>query len=171
MGICVFVRSGTNWTQQAMLPGYFGKGVSISGDYIVAGDWTEDIGNNVSQGAVYIFKRSGTVWHQEVRITAMDGVGDDNFGVSVSIEGDYVVVGAFRDDIGGYENQGSAYIYKRNEGGNWTFQNKLIQSYNDDDNQYFGNKVSISNGYVLIGAYQTDLDSQTQGAAYIFSME
>ena len=42
-----------------------------------------------------------------------DGKADsDYFGYSVSISGDYVVIGAYLDDIGGNSNQGSAYIFE-----------------------------------------------------------
>ena len=66
----VFVRSGTNWTQQQKLTTSDTAGsdklatCSIDGDYIILGAW----GENSHTGAVYIFKRSGTSWSQQTKI-------------------------------------------------------------------------------------------------------
>ena len=51
-------------------------------------------------------------------LTASDGEADDNFGVSVSIDGDYALTGAYGDDVGGDSDEGSAYIFFRS-GTDW----------------------------------------------------
>ena len=88
---------------------YFGRSVSISGDYAVVGALRDDDNGNAS-GSAYVFKRTGTTWTQESKLLASDGTADDLFGSSVSISGDYAVVGAFRDDDNG-SSSGSAYVY------------------------------------------------------------
>ena len=65
-----------------------------------------------ASGSAYIFKRSGTSWAQEAKLLPSDGAGSDEFGVSVSISGDYAVVGARLDDDNG-TNAGSAYVFTR----------------------------------------------------------
>jgi hypothetical protein len=72
----------------------------------------EGAGNN--KGAAYVLALSGTTWSQQTKIIASDGVTADFFGVSVGISGNYVIIGAIRDDIGPNVDQGSAYIIKRN---------------------------------------------------------
>ena len=110
----IFKRDETSWTEQAKLTAsdgaahdYFGF-VSISGDYVVVGAYqTYPKGG---PGSAYIFKRSGTSWTEQVKLTASDGAPGDLFGARVSISGDYVIVGAIYDDDNGTDS-GSAYVF------------------------------------------------------------
>ncbi|MBK7093853.1 MAG: FG-GAP repeat protein [Saprospiraceae bacterium] len=166
----IFNRNGTSWIQQAKLTSsdgaagdYFGASVSISGDYAVIGAKYDDIGSNPTQGSAYIFNRSGTSWIEQAKLTASDGAAGDVFGHSVSISGDYAVIGADGDDVGSNTDQGSAYIFNRS-GTAWTEQAKLTAS-DGTDTDYFGNSVSISGDYAVIGAYNS---YSTNGSAYVF---
>ena len=60
-------------------------------------------------------------WTQTIRVFATDGEAFDQFGFSVAISGDRVVVGAEEATVGGNSSQGVAYIFERDEGGtdNW----------------------------------------------------
>jgi len=95
---------------------------------------------------------------QELKITADDAVGLARFGHSVSISGDYLVVGSIMDSP-----NGSAYIYYRNQGGtnNWGQTHKLSAS----DASVFGNSVSIDGDYIIVGAPYTQNE---KGSAYIY---
>ncbi len=85
----------------------FGRSVSISGDYAIVGSHLDDINTtHTDRGSAYIFER--TSWN-EVKLIASDAAADDTFGVSVSIDGDYAIVGASGNDDG--DNSGSAYIF------------------------------------------------------------
>ena len=102
------------WTQQAKLMAsnagssdFFGRGVSIDGDYAIVGAPYEDTGGD-GAGAAYIFKRSGASWSQQAIILASDAASADEYGWDVSISGDYAVVGARQEDEGG-SNAGAAY--------------------------------------------------------------
>ncbi len=167
----IFYRSGTNWTEQTKLIApdgsaydWFGYTVSINGDYAAIGaHWDDDNGTN--SGSVYIFHRSGTSWTQQAKLTADDGFVDDEFGRSVSIDGDYVVVGACHDDGSGID-RGSAYIFHRS-GTNWSQQTKITAS-NGADFDYFGCPVSISGNYALISAHYHDYNGIDSGSAYIY---
>jgi hypothetical protein len=88
---------------------WFGYAVSRSGDYAIVGAHCDDDRGDYS-GSAYIYKRDGTTWSKQAKITASDGAAGDLFGQSVSISGDYAIVGAYCDDDYG-ENSGSAYIY------------------------------------------------------------
>ncbi len=112
---------------------FFGWSVSISDDTIVVGAPGDDIGANNGQGSAYIFYRNqggADNWGEVAKLTASDGAADDYFGRSVSISGDTVVVGVYCDDVGANSNQGSAYVYERNQGGtdNWGEVTKLTAS-------------------------------------------
>jgi len=164
----IFHRNGTTWTEQAkIIPSdgadgdNFGRSVSISGDYAIIGARYDDV-NESNAGSAYIFIRDGTTWSEQVKITASDGARNDFFGWSVSISGDYAVIGARMDDDNG-SNSGSAYIFHRT-GTTWYEQAKLIAS-DGQDSADFGNSVSISGDYVLIAA---QWDDDYIGSAYIF---
>ena len=69
----------------------FGYSVSISGDYAIVGALDDDNGSD--SGSAYIFFYDGTSWSEQAKLTAADGNDDDRFGCSVSISGDYAVIG------------------------------------------------------------------------------
>src|SRR6185369_2782622 len=108
--VYVFTRTGTTWTQQAKLVAadaergdVLGFSVALSGDAVVAGAYNK----NFAQGAAYVFKRTGTTWAQQAKLTAADGIGDDSFGYSVALSGDTAVAGAYFTN----NHQGSAYVF------------------------------------------------------------
>ena len=102
-----------------------------------------------------------------VNRTASDKTSGDAFGWSVSIDGDYAVVGAYSDDIGGNSDQGSAYIFIRN-GSAWTEQAKLTAN-DGQPSDFFGRSVAISGEYVIVGAQSGDNEAIINcGSAYVF---
>ena len=167
----IFFRSGTSWSQQAKLTAsdgatddLFGRSVSISGDYAIVGaDYDDDKGDY--SGSAYIFLRSGTSWSQQAKLTASDGAASDRFGYSVSISGDYAIVGAYGDDDNG-TNSGSAYVFLRS-GTSWSEQAKLLAS-DGAASDYFGISVSISGDYAIVGAVYDDDNGTNSGSAYVF---
>ncbi|MCH8305898.1 MAG: choice-of-anchor D domain-containing protein, partial [Candidatus Marinimicrobia bacterium] len=167
----VFKRTGTSWAQEAkLLPSdgaeldLFGTSVSISGDYAIVGALLDDDNGNAS-GSAYVFKRTGTSWAEEAKLLSSDGAGSDVFGTSVSISGDYAVVGARLNDENG-QDAGSAYVFKRT-GTSWAEEAKLLPSDAAQDDQ-FGFSVSISGDYTVIGASLDDDNGNASGSAYLF---
>lgn len=168
----IFVRSGSNWIQQAKLTAsdgaagdLFGWSVGISRDYAIVGAAYDTVGGNDRQGSAYVFVRSGTTWTQQAKLTATDGAAGDQFGVSVSIDGDYALVGAWFGEV---DNRGYAYVFVRN-GTSWTQQAKLTAS-DAAAGDTFGTAVSISGNYALIGAPwdDTEVADDDRGSAYLF---
>jgi hypothetical protein len=96
----------------------FGYAVCASGDYIVVGAPEDDDLRGRNCGSAYIFKRQGASWVQQAKLTGIDSAYDDLFGCAVSIDGDYVIVGAQGNDSKG-PNCGAAYIFKRT-GDTWS---------------------------------------------------
>ena len=79
----------------------FGRLVSISGDRAIVGAFFEDTGGS-GAGAAYIFERDGSgTWNEVAKVQASDKEAFDQFGNSVSISGDLIIVGARLEDTGG----------------------------------------------------------------------
>ena len=130
----------------------FGFDVSISGDYaIVSAHLDDDLG--VNSGSAYIFRRDGTSWLEEAKLTASDGDEEDIFAYSVSVSGVHALVGAFGDEPNGAVS-GSAYLYRR-DGTSWTEQAKLVPV-DSDTGDLFGYSVALSGDDALVGAPQWD---------------
>ncbi|MBN1798222.1 MAG: FG-GAP repeat protein, partial [Spirochaetales bacterium] len=144
---------------------WFGYSVSISGDYAIVGACTED-GAGSDRGAAYIFHRTGiTTWDAGVKIIAPDAEDGDWFGMSVSISGDYAIVGAFFENGAG-TFRGAAYIFHRTGINTWDTGVKIIAPDAEDNDML--STVSISGDYAIVGACYEDGAGSDRGAAYIF---
>jgi len=141
----------------------FGNSVAVSGDTLVVGTPDADIGGQKNAGAAYLFTRNqgGTDnWGQVKKLTASDGAAYDNFGDSVTISSDTIVVGA-----PWYENTlGAAYLFTRNQGGvdNWGQVKKLTPNVSALYD-YFGRSAAVSGDIVVVGMGPWHM------AAHIFS--
>jgi len=171
----IFYREGNNWIEQTKLIASdgdscesFGLSVCINGDYAVVGASAGDNDMDVRTGSAYIFHKQGDSWIEQTKLLASDGAYGDSFGCAVSIDGDNVIVGAYKDDDNG-ENSGSAYLFCRNED-MWIEETKLVSS-NGLENDNFGCSVSISGDYAIIGAQCNDEVENAAGTAYIFQRE
>lgn len=179
---------GSAWSQQAKLTDpwaqstdHFGRSVSISGDYAIVGvpqaDAQIPFSAGVSDaGEAQIYVRSGTNWYHQAALgllfTSSGASPSDYFGFSVSIDGDYAIVGSPFEDPNGITNGGSAHIYVRS-GSTWSYQTKLNRTASSTANAYFGYSVAISGNYAIVGAPLTDRSSMFSttfdtGAAYIY---
>lgn len=173
----VFTRNNNGvWTQQKMLKasdaafyGYFGTSVSISGNSIAVG------ANRPSgTGEAYVFIRSNGNWSEQQALTASNAGAGDQFGKSVAIDGDTLVVGAPNED--GDANStatipndnaafaGAAYVFTRTNGV-WS-QLKYLKGDNAAPGDNFGDTVAISGSSIAVGA--TGRDAST-GAVYVFT--
>jgi hypothetical protein len=150
----------------------FGWSVAISGDTIVGGAPYEDC-QGTDHGAIYVYNRNedgADNWGQVKRRAASDTKDYDNYGKSVSISGDTIVVGTpFAD--GTIISCGAAYVLERNEGGidNWGQVNKLIASDPGLFDQ-FGESAAIDVDTVIIGAFEEDGEGSKRGAAYVYEL-
>jgi hypothetical protein len=202
----VFVRNGSTWSQQAYLKASnpdasdrFGEAVSISGDTIVVGATSEDSSatgvngqnnnNTINSGAAYVFVRNGSTWSQQAYLKASNPDVSDVFGISVSVAGDTIVVGALYEHsnatgVNGNQSDnsctdcGAAYVFVRN-GSIWS-QQAYLKASNTDPIDYFGRSVSVAGDTIVVGApnedsstkiingNQSDNSAPGAGAAYVF---
>jgi len=170
----VFTRSGSGWTFQQKLTApdgeaqdQFGASVGISGHTIVVGAFGDNAGVKSDQGSAHVFVRSVHDWSHQKKLTANDGEANDQFGASVAISGQTIVVGSILDDLGTNQNTGSAYVFVRS-GIAWTQQQRLVANI-ARSNDLFGASVAISGETAIIGAPLADpYGTVDQGMAYIF---
>lgn len=172
--VYIFERQGGFWSQTTKLmakdikPGdSFGTSVAIDRDTVVIGAPGHDLADEKDAGAVYIFVHTEQGWIQQAKITADDPQSEDNFGCSVAIDGNTVVVGADGKDQGFLVDAGVAYIFIRNQGF-WKQQSKLTAA-KPKMWDYFGTSVAIYHHRAVIGATQAYLMGELgTGAAYVF---
>ena len=119
----VFQRDGHGWSEVAKLRAadaatndLFGDSVAISGQTIVVGASRDDDGASDS-GSAYVFRSDDdwVTWSQVAKLRADDAATADQFGSSVAISGDILVVGSPLDDDAG-SGSGSAYVFQRDDG-------------------------------------------------------
>ncbi|RHX79696.1 putative Ig domain-containing protein [Leptospira yasudae] len=191
----VFRRTGSTWAFEAYLKApnaegndFFGTSVAIDGDTIAVASTGEDsnqtsvsniLGPNLTpagdndaangSGAVYIFRRTGTLWSFESYLKAPNVEAGDNFGSSIAIDGDTLVVGSNSEDSNqtsisnslgpnltpagdndSASNSGAAYVFRRT-GSTWAFE-AYLKAPNAESGDQFGYKVAIDNGFIAISA-------------------
>nr|CRH04297.1 protein of unknown function [Candidatus Magnetococcus massalia] len=166
---------GVSWVETAQLTAadiqygdYFSIDMAISGNYAIIGaSRGDDLGTD--SGVAYIFESTdgGSSWAQKTKLLASDGASYDYFGTSVSISGNYAIVGAHYDDDQA-TSTGSAYIFTSTDGwDSWSQVAKLTAS-DAEAHDLFGANVEIVGNYALISAHGEDGSSDNQGAAYLF---
>ena len=181
----VFEKVGGVWTQVAKLTAddgaagdMFGGSVAVSGDTAVIGARL-NLGNLTDSGSAYVFEKAAGVWTQTGKLTPTDGASNDQFGFSVALSGDTVVIGANLDDDacpGSFWgcSSGSAYVFE-NIAGVWTQTAKLTAADGVSYDQ-FGFSVALSGAEgdqggtpkAVIGANLDDALGSDSGSAYVF---
>ena len=184
--VTVTISSAT-WVQDAYLKASntgaddnFGYSVAVSGELIVVGAYQEannstaiDNTDNGSitevstayTGAAYVFKKDGENWVQDAYLKASNTGVNDNFGYSVAISGELIVVGTYLEDnsstaidnsdngsitdAGTASNSGAAYVFKK-DGENWV-QDAYLKASNAEADDFFGNSVAVSEGLIVVG--------------------
>ncbi len=151
----------------------FGASVSISGDTVIIGAYLDNETNDGS-GAAYIYEKPSSGWAdtntEKAKLKASDPDEGDNFGISVTICGDTVIIGAYDDDETNNDS-GAAYIYEKPSSG-WVDTNTekvKLKASDADEGDNFGVSVAISGDTVIIGAYNDNETNDGSGAAYLFT--
>jgi uncharacterized repeat protein (TIGR02543 family) len=204
----VFVRNGTTWAQQAYLKASntgiserFGRSVAVSGDTVVVGaDYENSSATGVNgdqsdnssgaAGAAYVFVRNGATWVQQSYLKASNTGADDQFGSSVAVSGETVVIGASAEESSAIgvdgdqadnsaSSSGAAYVFVRS-GTTWT-QQAYLKASNTGADDWFGHSVSVDGDTVVVGARaedsnatgvdgdQSDNSVFDSGSAYVFT--
>lgn len=182
--VFVFDRSGSTWTQTATITpsqpnvqdvgDLFGYAVALSGNQLVVGaPWDNNVetaGTKLAYaGAVYVYNLSGGAWVQDgSKVVVSGNTGRNEFGASVSIGTDYIVVGAPHNETFKGNGNGKAYVLRK-PAANWTVS-QTLESSNKKAGDMFGTSVKTDGTRIAVGAiFATGRAGQTSsGAAYIF---
>jgi hypothetical protein len=180
--VYIFTRAGEVWSQQAyvkpahtdpaVMGGFFGTSVALSGDTLAIGANFEAscaTGINGDQtnrgcpnaGAAYIFARSSNVWSQQAYLKAPNTNAEDYFGYSVALSGDTLAVGALKEascatgvngDAGnnGCPSAGAVYLFRRAPEG-WV-SDAYLKASNAESLDQFGSAVAISGDTLAVAA-------------------
>ena len=163
----VYRRDGEEWVLEADLlhsgainGDGFGHCVAISGDRIVVG--APGIQMDPDFDRAYVFRREGTAWVEDVVLVGSDTVAGDQFGTSVAIDGDVIVVGAPMYDVP-EQKRGAVYVF-RFDSGSWVEEAKLAPPAPG----YIGASLSISGEVLTVGAPSDVGNGDYCGAAYVY---
>jgi len=146
--------------------GQFGFSEALSADYRIAGSPLVDTLGGNDSGQVYIYSAAtnNLLWTLDNPTPAAM----DRFGISVSISGNYLAVGADSDDAG-VADAGIAYVYDLTSGTPTTPVFTLNNPSPTASDRY-GFNVAISGNYVAVGAYQDDQSATDSGSVYVFDL-
>jgi hypothetical protein len=147
--------------------GQFGQSVAVDGDIVVVGrpfELDSEEGpseTHGAQGAAYVYEPDGSGGWAETKLTASDGADLDEFGSSVAVSGDRIVVGAGGDD----EYSGSVYVFERDAQGGW-LETKLTAS-DRAPRANFGYRASLGLG-VPVAVEGDRIAVGSRSAVYLF---
>ena len=143
----------------------FGRSLFLEdGIAIIAASADDDRAN--AAGSVYVFRESPTGWVQERKLYASDAAAQDGFGSSVAYSDGVIVVGANGDDDQG-DLTGAAYVFEDLDG-TWVETRKLLAP-DAAAEDYFGNSVAATNGYIIIGSENSDRVGPDSGVVYVYA--
>jgi hypothetical protein len=126
----VFARSGSIWTGPQKLVSSdaepkdaFGASVAISGDRLIVGSPISLLSRETQSDpiivsrpdAAYVFGRSNGIWSEQTRLMASDSTLGDEFGRSVAIGSNAILVGADHHGSDPNNAPGAAYIYEEEQ--------------------------------------------------------
>ena len=117
-------------------------------------------------GAAYVFVREGNTWVEQAKLVPDDAAKAANFGSSVSLTGDTIIVGAPLHDTERGKDAGAAYVFVR-EGNRWRQQARLIAA-DTEAGDRFGHAVATTGQSAIVGAPFRNEGEQGSGAVYSF---
>ena len=169
-GAYLYRSTGSGWVEVAHFFGddpepdgqdEFGTAVALSGDTMLVGA-PQGFAHSGLQGSVFVYEYDGASWNQTARLAPFDAsVEHMFFGVSVAIDGDRALVGAY----GGNGYAGSAYVFERS-GSVWT-ETAWLTASDAEVPDSFGWSVALEGDRALVGAH-TEGSGSSYGAVYAF---
>jgi hypothetical protein len=123
----------------------------------------------VLTGILALIAPSAAAQCQKAKLTAGDGAPNENYGRKVSIDGDYVAVGAPNHTHSTLDQAGAVYVYLRS-GASWNLDAEIIPA-DAAATDLFGYSVSIHEERLAIGAIFEDDNGTDAGAVYVYARD
>lgn len=168
--VFVFRFDGTSWVEEQILyPEFpdayegFGGAVAIDGDVAVIGARIDDTVVGANTGSASVFRFDGTMWNLEQTLVSSVPKPFGEFGYSVSLSNDVILVGAYREDTPAFQIAGAAYLF-RFDGTSWVEEQRLSLP-NGDQNDWYGQDTSLSGNVAVVTAPRA---LNELGAAYVY---
>jgi FG-GAP repeat len=148
----------------------FGQSVAVSGNTAVVGAPGPG-GAAVGAGKVYIYTKGSTGWPTQPTATLTDPASPQtaNFGVSVAVSGNTVIVGAINPDVDVNANHGVVFVYTKGAAGWPTAPTVTLADPAPSNLDFFGLAVAIAGGTIVVGAPDRAGDGPDPSAAYIYT--
>ena len=182
----VFIRPAAGWddaTQTAKLTpgatddgaaglaGTFGAAVAVDGGTVVVGASAY----SGSQGRAYVFTKPSGGWEDAERTAelATSDAEKNQFGWSVAVDGNTVVVGAHTDDASDSVNDsGSVYVFTKATDSVWADATETVKLTATDgaSGDQFGWSIAAGGGTVVVGAHWDDDKGADSGSAYVYGV-
>jgi hypothetical protein len=146
----------------------FGWSVAMSGDLLAIGEPAD-----AELGRVYIYHHDGNGWVEEAQLQPDVIDPGDMFGNALALDGDTLVVGAYREasaatGVNGDATDnsateaGAAYVFRRTASGGWV-QEAYLKASNTDADDLFGIDVAVHGSVAAVAAYYEDSDANGVG--------
>jgi len=145
---------------------WFGSSVALAsdGNRLVVGATGEDTAG-MKAGKVYIYEWNGGAYVEVAQLTASDAVVHDQFGRSVALSGNRLVVGAHYEDTAGV-NAGKVYVYEWN--GVAYIEVAQLTASDASAWDVFGTSVALSGNRLVVGAQYQDTAGMKAGKVYVY---
>lgn len=165
-----WVANGELWAMDIYANDQFGHSLSIDGDTAVVGAPFHDI-NKKDQGAAYVFNRDSltNTWTLTQKLIAPTPNLNGQFGKSVAIDGNTMLISAWHHPQGAIRDVGEAFVFTKDKlSGQWLYQQSLTPSV-PSKGQRFGTSVSIKENVAVVGSYWDTVDGYSKaGSAYVY---
>ncbi|MGE0633808.1 MAG: hypothetical protein AB7O96_15445, partial [Pseudobdellovibrionaceae bacterium] len=169
----MFQKSGNQWSEFTK----FSMGdvqaddnlsaVSLSGSTLALGS-----AYNNGEGAVYIYRWNGSAWTFSQKLTYPLSDSAPQFGLSLSLSGAILAVGAPSYSAGGdaaFDRSGAAFVFRDN--GSTFSLDSTVTLGAGNTNKGFGSSVSVSGNFLAVGAPQAiTKESLGAGTVYVYQL-
>ena len=173
----VFTRVGGTWGEkQKLVPtnpleeDNFGYAVAIGGGHIAVGAprVLGPLGTQSKFGRVFAYDLVGGLWTETAMLTASDAWPQDQLGISVAVDADHLVAGAWQETFqAAWSGEGKAVVWER-RGGTWTEQ-QILTAVDGKLQNEFGSSVAVQGPWLLVGAASHDAYPKW-GAVYSYRL-
>lgn len=148
----------------------FGNAIAVDGNTAVIAGGSEYLtaDADTQSGAVYVYVYENSQWQLQQKLVAPEGELSTEFGYSVALYGDTLVVGAKagREDPSNNADPytGSAHVFTRSNG-LWSWTARLVSPLDRACVCSFGHRVAINDNFVFVGDYAQDIGGNANGGA------